>query len=104
MACDFDPAFVCGVDRGFQFRPRNVHVRFERSDAAIGPIFHELARVVWTGEVGHLDEIAVGAFEIGASYVEVGTWQLACVNFALEVEVGVGFHASRGAHRGDAAG
>ena len=51
-----------------------------------------------------MDEVTFGAFEVGASYVEVGTRQLACVNFALEVEVGVGLHASRGAHRGDAAG
>ena len=52
----------------------------------------------------HLDEVAVGAFEIRSGDVDVRAREMAGVNFAFEVQVGVGLDAAGRAHGGHTAG
>src|SRR5215468_9565628 len=51
----------------------------------------------------HLHKVTRTAFEVRAGDINVWTRELACINVALQVQVGVSFHATGGAHGGDAA-
>ena len=104
VASDFEISFMRGIDGGFQFCPRDIHVRLERRDAVVGPVVHELACFVGAAQLVHLKEIAASAFKVGPGDVDMRAGKMSGVNFALEVQVGVGFDAARGAHGGDAAG
>src|SRR5271155_2236 len=104
MSGDLNSTFVCRFNRGLQFGAGNVHVRFERGHAEVGPIVDHLARLVRTGQLMHLDEIAVGAFEIWPGHVDMRTGELAFIDVVLQVEISVGLDASRGAHGGHATG
>src|SRR5579872_6352877 len=95
---------MCSFYRGLQLRPCDVHVGFERRYPAIGPVFHQLSRFLRAGQVGHLDEIAVGAFQIGAGYIHVWARQLSCLNVALQIQVGIGLHTPGCAHCGHTSG
>src|SRR6202044_3916870 len=64
VASNFEVGRVCGIDRGFEFGAGDVHVGLVAGGALGGPVVDEGAGVVGTGEVVHLDEGAVGAFEV----------------------------------------
>ena len=104
MACDFEVALMGLVDGSLQLGPANIHVRLERGDAAVGPIIDELPGLFRAAQPVHLDEVAVGALEIGSGDVEVRAGQVTGVNFMAQVEVSVGFDAAGSAHGGHAVG
>src|SRR5207247_9068230 len=104
MAGDFEVVRVGGVDGGLQFGSGDVHVGLVAGGALPCPVVDEVAGVVGAGEVVHLDEGAVGTFEVGCGDVHVGAGEMAGVDLAAEVEVEVGLDAAGGADGGDAGG
>ena len=80
VARHLQSAFVSFFDGGTEFRTRNVHIRFERSNAAIGPVVHGLAGVVWPCEFVQLNAETSRSFKIRPSHVEVRPGQLAGVD------------------------
>src|SRR5215469_10746726 len=99
---DLEAPRMSGVDGGFQLVTGDVHVGFKRSDATVGPEIDGLGCVVGSGEVVHLDEVAGGAFQIGAGDIDVWAGQFARIDVVPKVQVCVGFDAAGGAHSRDA--
>src|SRR5271170_291371 len=104
VAGDFDVVCVRGVDCGFELGAGDVHVGLVAGDALRGPVVDECAGVVGAGEVVHLDEGAVGAFEVGSGDVHVRAGEMTGVDLGAHVEVEVGLDGAGGAHGGDAGG
>ena len=104
VAGEFEAVLVGGVDGGFELGAGDVHVGLVAGDALRGPEVDEVAGVVGAFELVHLDEGAVGAFEVGRGDVDVRAEEAAGVDVAAEVEVEVGLDAAGGAEGGDAGG
>ena len=104
VAGDFEAVLVGLVDGGFELGARDVHVGLVAGDALRCPVVDEVAGVVGAGEVVHLDEGAVGAFEVGRGDVHVRADELTGVDLAAEVEVEVGLDGAGGADGGDTGG
>ena len=104
VASNFEVVRVCGIDRGFEFGAGDVHVGLVAGGAFGRPVVDEDAGVVGTSEVVHLDEGAVGAFEVRGGNIDVWADEFAGVDVATEVEVNVWLDAAGGANGGDACG
>ncbi len=104
VAGDLEVELMRFVDGGLQLVAGDVHVGLEAGDTLRGPEADGLAGVVGVAEVVHLQEGRVGAFEVGAGDVHVRAGEVAGVDLAAEVEVGVGLDAAGGAEGGDAGG
>src|SRR5882762_7072738 len=104
MPRNLEAAFVRGFDGSLQLGASEIHVRLERSDAAVGPVVDKLAGLVGTAQVMHLDEGAVGSLQVRTGNVEVRADEFAFIDRSLQVQVGIGLHAAGGSKGGYAAG
>ena len=76
MPGHFDAALVGRIDRGLKLGARDVHVRLERSHSAIGPVLHGLPRIVRSGQVRHLEKVALRALEIRPGDIQMRAGKL----------------------------
>ena len=104
MAGEFQAMAVRLFDGGAQLGAGDVHVGLVGSRALRRPEGDGGACVRRIGELVHLDEGAVGAFEIGRRHVHVWPHDMTRIDLMLEVEIGIGFDAAGGAQGGDAQG
>src|SRR5882672_2523413 len=104
MTRDLHPALMRFRDRRAELGSRDVHVRFERSRAGIGPEIHHAPGVVRSRELVHLIETESRTFEIGRGRVEPWTRLPSGIDVVLDSEVTEAIQVSAGAHRRHATG
>ena len=90
---------MCLGDRRAQLGTCDVHVRFERRRAGVGPEIHHPSSVVGSGELVHLIEPEAWALEVGSSRVDPGAGLLAGIDVVLDSEIAEAIQIATGAHR-----
>ena len=103
MSSQFHAALVRFIDRRRQFIVGDVHVSFEGSRAKTIPVIHHLPRFVRAGQFVHLRGICARSLQIWSGNVHLGTHHPSIINHSLQIQIGVGFHASCGARSRDSA-
>ncbi len=104
VAGDLDAALMCRLHSGREFGARDVHVGLERSRALIGPEPDHTGGLIGTAQLVHLRGERALAFQVRAGDVQARTGHAAGIDQALDIEVGIGLHAARGARGRDSAG
>ena len=102
MSSDFKTLAMRLLNSSLQFFGRDVHVRFEPSDALRRGSVHGTASFIRVCEGMHLREKQRLAFEIGRGEYDVRARLATRVNRTLDVDVCGEIYAPSGAHGGDA--
>ena len=104
MAGDLHPVAMGLVDRGGELGRGDVHIGLGRGEAERGPVADHRPRIGGVAQRMELGDRRRRPFEIGRGEIEIGADHPPGLDLALDAEIAIGVHRSRGARGGDAAG